>query len=175
MRAENPIAITAYLGRNPEAPALLEALARECGIRVAEFNPVSLNISRNSPCFAGFDPAALMEDADLGLLLDVDVPFIPQSAPRASALRWLQIDVDAIKKDFPIWGFAADLRVQADCMSVLGQVLEIVRAKADESFRARVAKRMARWEAARTQSATRPEPPAPTPAAPDPVPPTHSS
>src|SRR5260370_39616343 len=87
-----------------------------------------------------------MEDADLGLLLGVDVAFIPQSAPRAPALRWLQIDVDAIKKDFPVWGCAADLRVQADCMSVLGQVLEIVRAKADESFRARVATRMARWE-----------------------------
>src|SRR5260370_1606301 len=157
MRAEHPIAITASLGRSPEAPALLEALARECGIRVAEFNPVYLNISRTSPCFAGFDPAALMEDADLGLLLDVDVPFIPQSAPRASALRWLQIDVDAIKKDFPIWGFAADLRVQADCMSVLGQVVEIVRAKADESFRARVAKRMARWEDARTQRRKRAE------------------
>lgn len=157
MRAENPIAITAYLGRNPSAPALLDALARECGIRVAEFNPIYLNISRNSPCFAGSDPVALMEDADLGLLLDVDVPFIPQSAPRASALRWLQIDVDAIKKDFPIWGFAADLRVQADCVSVLAQVLESVRAKADASFRARIAQRMAHWEDARAQRRQRAE------------------
>jgi len=148
MRAQNPIAITAYLGRNPRAPAMLDALARECGIRVAEFFPIYLNMPRDSPCFAGFDPAALMADADLGLLLDVDVPFIPKDAPRASSLRWLQIDVDAVKKDFPIWGFAADLRIQADCASVLEQVLQIVRAKADASFRARVAKRMARWEGA---------------------------
>jgi acetolactate synthase-1/2/3 large subunit len=151
MRAENPIAITAYVGRNPQAPAVLEALAQECGIRVAEFNPIYLNMSHNSPCFAGFDPAALMEGADLGLLLDVDVPFIPKSTPRASALRWLQIDVDAIKKDFPIWGFASDLRIQADCAIVLGQVLAIVRSKADESFRSRVAQRLARWEGANAQ------------------------
>src|SRR3954470_16435564 len=78
MAAENPIALTAYLGRNWQAVPVLDRLARTCGIRVAEFNSIDLNIPQDSPCFAGFDPAPLLEDADLALLLDTDVPFVPQ-------------------------------------------------------------------------------------------------
>src|SRR6266568_5115687 len=85
MAAENPVALTAYLGRKPQAVAVLDRLARTCGIRVAEFNSIDLNISQASPCFAGFDPLPLLEQADLGLLLDSDVPFIPQYAKRVGA------------------------------------------------------------------------------------------
>ena len=41
---ENPIALAAYLGRKTNAVALLDRLARTCGIRVAEFNSIDLNI-----------------------------------------------------------------------------------------------------------------------------------
>jgi acetolactate synthase-1/2/3 large subunit len=144
LAAEHPIAITSYLGRRPEAPAVLDALARECGIAVYESHAFHVNIPRDSPCLAGFEPGHALEAADLGLLLDVDVPWLPQFAKENPRTRWVQVDVDAVKKDFPMWGFAAELRVQGDCATVLGQVLEIVRAQADASFRARVAQRMKR-------------------------------
>ena len=149
LAAKNPIAITAYLGRKPEAVAVLDALARECGIRVFEFNPTYLNIPRDSPCFAGYDPKAAIAEADVGLLLDVDVPWIPKYVADNPALRWIQVDVDAIKKDFPMWGFPTELRVQGDCATVLAQVLEIVRARADAGFRASAVKRIAGWEGER--------------------------
>jgi len=149
LAAENPIAIASYLGRKPEAVAVLDALARECGIRVFESNPVYLNIPRDSPCFAGFDASEAIAEADTGLLLDVDVPWLPKHVPDKPDLRWIHVDVDAIKKDFPMWGFPTDLRVQGDCAMVLGQVLELVRAGADADFRARAAKRIAGWEVMR--------------------------
>ncbi len=155
LAAANPIAIASYLGRKPEAVAALDALARECGMRVFESNPVYLNIPRDSPCFAGFDASSAIAAADLGLLLDVDVPWVPQRVPDDLRTRWLHIDVDAIKKDFPVWGFPTDLRVQADCATVLGQVLEIIRAEADANFRARAAQRIAGWEANRLERAQR--------------------
>ena len=155
LAAENPIAIASYLGRKPEAVATLDALARECGIRVFESNPVYLNIARDSPCFAGFDAGAAMAGADVGLLLDVDVPWLPKFVEDNRAIRWVHVDVDAIKKDFPMWGFATDLRLQADCATVLDQVLEMVRAEADAGFRARVAERIAGWEGARQARARR--------------------
>ena len=145
LESHNPVAITAYLGRKPQAVAVLDALARECGIRVIEFNPLYLNIPHDSPCFAGFDPAAALADADLGLLLDVDVPWLPQSVPDRPQLAWIHVDVDAVKKDFPMWGFPSDIRVQGDCATVLAQVLEIVRAKADAGFRRRTGDRVASW------------------------------
>jgi acetolactate synthase-1/2/3 large subunit len=118
MAADNPIALTAYLGRKPQAVAVLDRLARTCGIRVAEFNPIDLNMPQDSPCFAGFDPLPLLETADLGLLLDSDVPYIPQYAGRAGAIKWIQVDIDPLKSDFPMWGFPTDMRIQGDCAVV---------------------------------------------------------
>jgi acetolactate synthase-1/2/3 large subunit len=155
MAAENPIALTAYLGRKPHAVAILDRLARTCGIRIAEFNSIDLNISQASPCFAGFDPLPLLETADLGLLLDCDVPFIPKYAKRADALKWIQIDIDPLKSDFPMWGFATDMRIQGDCATVLQQVLDAVEARADDGWRRRVTQRIASWGGVREQAAQR--------------------
>jgi len=155
MAAQHPIALTAYLGRKPRAVEVLERLAQTCGIRVAEFNSIDLNISQASPCFAGFDPLPLLETADLGLLLDSDVPFIPQYAGRAAAIKWIQIDIDPLKSDFPMWGFPTDMRIQGDCAIVLQQLLEAVEARADDAWRRRVAERIAGWSDARGQAATR--------------------
>jgi acetolactate synthase-1/2/3 large subunit len=149
MAAKNPIALTAYLGRKREAVEALERLAQLCGIRVAEFNSIDLNISQASPCFAGFDPMRLLEEADLGLLLDSDVPFIPQYARGVDAIKWIQIDIDPLKSDFPMWGFPTDMRIQADCATVLRQVFEAIEARADDAWRKRVAARMASWSGAR--------------------------
>jgi len=155
MAAENPVAFSAYLGRKREAVATFDRLARACGIRVCEFNPIDLNVPQDSPCYAGIDPTPLMEEADLGLLVDTDVPFVPQSAKRAGAIKWIQIDIDPLKADFPMWGFATDMRIAGDSGVILGQVLAAVEARADDTYRRRVAARIASWSGAREALAKR--------------------
>src|SRR5882757_8293516 len=155
MAAENPVAFAAYLGRKPEAVAVLDRLVRPTGIRVAEFNAIDLNIPQDSPCFAGADPLPLLEHADLGLLLDSDVPFVPQYAKRANAMKWIQIDIDPLKADFPMWGFPTDMRIQGDCAIVLQQVLDAVEARADDTYRRSVTERIASWSSTREASAKR--------------------
>jgi acetolactate synthase-1/2/3 large subunit len=145
MAADRPIVVTSYLGRKPEAVQALQALAALCGIRVFEFSPSYLCISRTSPCFAGFDPGVSMASTDVGWLLDVDVPWLPKFLQDNPQTHWTQVDVDAIKKDFPMWGFATDLRVQADCAAVLRQVADLVRARADAAYHQKVAERIAAW------------------------------
>jgi acetolactate synthase-1/2/3 large subunit len=151
MKAAHPMIVTSYLGRKHEAVVALEALAWECGIRVYEFMPMTMNISRNSPCFDGFDPAKGLAKADLALLLDIDVPWLPKFTQPKPETRFIHIDVDPIKKDFPVWGFPTDVRVQADCAQALMQILQVVRAEADEAFKRRVAARMVRWPKAREE------------------------
>jgi acetolactate synthase-1/2/3 large subunit len=155
MAAENPVAFAAYLGRKPQAVDVLDRLARSCGMRVAEFNSIDLNIPQDSPCFAGFDPLPLLAEADLGLLLDSDVPYVPQYAKRSGAIKWIQIDIDPLKADFPMWGFPTDMRIQGDCAVVLQQVLDAVEARADDGYRKRVAARIASWSGAREASTKR--------------------
>ncbi len=153
MAASQPIAVTSYLGRKADAVAALEDLALLCGVRVFEFSPSYLCLPRNSPCFGGFDASKALAGADVGLLLDVDVPWLPKFVKENSATRWTHIDADAIKKDFPMWGFATDMRVQADCATVLRQVSALVRAQADAAFHDKVAKRVAGWAAANLERA----------------------
>ncbi len=153
MAAANPVAFTGYLGRNPEAPPILDALARAVGMRVVEHMPVSLCLPRDSPCHAGFDPRALAAETDLGLILDVDVPWVPLTTRENPDATFIQVDVDPLKRDLPMWSFPAHHRVAADCATVLAQVLGIVESRADDAFRARVAARIASWAPAREERA----------------------
>src|SRR5260221_2957194 len=127
-------------GRNPEAPALIQEVARTAGIRVLEAGPLYLNISRGSPCCAGMMPA--IAEAEVGLLVDVDVPWIPKHTKENAQTWWAHIDVDVVKECFPIWGFASNARVQGDSVLILKQLLEALKTKATPVFRDAVAKRM---------------------------------
>jgi acetolactate synthase-1/2/3 large subunit len=80
---------------------------------------------------------------------------VPQSTGNAGAITWIQIDIDPLKADFPMWGFATDMRVAGNSAIILAQVLEAVEARADEAYRKRVAVRIAGWDGARKQSARR--------------------
>lgn len=151
LEARHPIAITSYLGRNAEAVCLLDELARACGIRVYESNPVHLNLPRDSACFAGFEPEPALAQADLGLLLDVDVPWLPKYVAARDTPRWIQIDVDAVKKDLPLWSFPSELRLQADCAAVLREVLAAVRQQASPAYREQAAQRLAEMAQQRAQ------------------------
>ncbi len=135
-----PVMVTSYAGRNPEAPALIEELARFAGIRVFEANPLYLNISRTSPCFAGMMPD--IAEADVGLLVDVDVPWIPTQTRENPQTWWAHIDVDVVKECFPIWGFASNLRLPGDSVMILRQLLEALMSKATPAFRQAAAKRV---------------------------------
>ena len=152
LAAQYPLLITSYAGRNHAVPALLDELARLTATRVVEFNPLYLNIPHDSPCFAGHLASPHVEQADFGLMLDVDVPWIPKyTQPRAGSV-WAQVDVDVNKRDIPMWGFPADLRAEGDSTRALAQLIEAVKRKSDKTHQVRVGTRLA---AMRDEAATR--------------------
>ncbi|MGH8661236.1 MAG: thiamine pyrophosphate-requiring protein, partial [Burkholderiales bacterium] len=142
LAAKHPILITSYAGRNPRAPGLIEELARLAGIRVFEFNPLHLNIARNSPCFGGTMPGRHVAEADVGLLVDVDVPWIPSDTRESPQTWWAHIDVDPVKERSPIWGFPSNLRLPGDSTLVLAQLVQALAAKATPAFRDGAARRV---------------------------------
>jgi len=141
MRSDNPMLVTAYAGRNREAPALIEKLAALCGMRVCEFNTIYLNIRRDSPYFGGYNPAAFTEQADFGLMVDVDVPWIPKTTRVNPNAYWAQLDVDAIKRDIPMWGFALNARIEGDSVRLLTQLIEVIESSATPEFKTKAAAR----------------------------------
>ncbi len=142
LAAQYPILITSYAGRNLRAPGVIEELARLAGIRVFEFNPLHVNIARNSPCFGGTMPGRHVAEADVGLLVDVDVPWIPSDTRENPRTWWAHIDVDPVKERSPVWGFPSNLRLPGDSVLVLAQLIDAVKAKATTAFREAAARRL---------------------------------
>lgn len=140
--SEDPLLVTAYAGRNVRTPALIEELALLTGMRVCEFNTVHMNIRHDSPCFGGYAPGPFAQQADVGIMLDVDVPWVPKTTHVNPQAWWAQIDVDAIKRDMPMWGFATDMRIEADSEKVLTQLIDAVKALVTPEFERRVAHRL---------------------------------
>ena len=142
LAAERPLLITAYAGRNHATVAVLDELARFAGIRVVEFNPLYVNLPHDSPCHGGFMPAKALADADVGLLVDVDVPWIPSDMPDNAATWWAHIDVDAEKRNFPMWTFPGNLRLPGDSHRILSDLLAALKERGDAGFKARAVDRV---------------------------------
>ena len=152
MRSENPMLVTAYAGRNHKAPALIEKLAMLCGMRVCEFNTIYMNIRRESPYFGGYNPAAFTEQADFGLMVDVDVPWIPKTTRVNPNAYWAQLDVDAIKRDIPMWGFPLNARIEGDSVLLIAQLIDIIEASATPEFKTKAAARGLALQTAHAQN-----------------------
>jgi acetolactate synthase-1/2/3 large subunit len=138
--AKNPLLITGYAGRDPAASEAIERLSALAGIRVVDFLTFT-NIGRSFPHFGGFQPDHLA-DVDVGLLVDVDVPWIPIADQANPATFWAQIDIDVLKGASPMWTFPAHLRIQGKSSRVLEQLYDAVLKAATPGFRAAASKRI---------------------------------
>jgi thiamine pyrophosphate-dependent acetolactate synthase large subunit-like protein len=128
--AENPLIVTGYSGRNLRSPPELVKLADTIpGLRVCD-------ASGSDMCFPFSHPAALgfrystheaTKEADVILILDCDVPWIPFRNPPQDSARIFHVDVDPLKSLTPISFFAAHGRWKADRFAVLRQLNEHIR------------------------------------------------
>jgi len=141
LAAQNPILITSYAGRNPDASRAIEELAALAGIGIYESNFVN-NIAHEGPCFLGFVPDRQLPEADLGLLVDVDVPWFPRDVQHRDGSFWAQIDVDVLKSGSPMWTFPSNLRLQGDSARILTQLLANLKEIATPKFREAAAARV---------------------------------
>lgn len=123
--AQEPLVVTGYSGRNHKAPGELVKLADAIpGLRV-------LDTGGSDMCFPathrgslglryGVDPA--IRTADVILVLDCDVPWIPtQCRPKDSA-KIYHIDVDPLKMQMPVGWIEADGTYRADSYTALAQL-----------------------------------------------------
>jgi acetolactate synthase-1/2/3 large subunit len=125
--ARAPLIVTSYLGRNPAAVGALLTLCERLGIGVLESVPNYVNFPHDHGLYLGnqwnepFQNAALAE-ADVVVVIDSDVPWIPSlSAPKSSA-RIYHIDVDPLKMQMPLWYIPASERFAADAATALQQL-----------------------------------------------------
>ncbi|MHB9287906.1 thiamine pyrophosphate-requiring protein [Halobacteriales archaeon Cl-PHB] len=123
--ADRPLVITSRLGAGPDAADRVESLvdfAEAAGAGVVEHNPSVLNFPRSHDLHAGFVPKDAYTEADLLVLADNDVPWVPAHGSPADDVPVVQVDTDPTKATFPHWDFRVDQTVQADPARTLAAV-----------------------------------------------------
>src|SRR5918911_907030 len=122
--ADAPLAVVGNVGRHPEAVQPLVELADRLGMRMVDRRG-PLNVPFDHPLVVD-DAEAAIREADVLLLLDVDVPWIPRQVTPAAGARIAQIDIDPLKETIALWGFPVDLPMQADTSKALPELLAAV-------------------------------------------------
>ncbi len=125
--AENPLIITTEMGRNTAAVGHLSDLAERFAIPVVTYRPRYVNLASDHPMHAGTEPEPYLSQADVVVIIDSDVPWIPaHEAPRDDATI-VQIGVDPGYSRYPIRGFPCDLGITAEssaAVRLLAEALE---------------------------------------------------
>lgn len=152
--SERPLLLTAYAGRNPETPPHLAALAELLAIPVVE-QRLRVNLPTDHPMHLGFSPGPLLADADVVLLLDRDVPWIPRDGTPPPSCRIGHVDLDVVKQDIPIWGFPVDLPIEADSAKALPKMVTLAQEMLTDDDQARIAARRERLGAAHAEQRAR--------------------
>jgi acetolactate synthase-1/2/3 large subunit len=131
-KAENPLIITSYLGRNKESVGELVRLSERFAIPVTEAVSSYMNFPTEHPMFFGGMSFAFLEEADLILAVDCDLPWTPAHIRPKDNCRIFYLDTDPIKDNIPLWYVRADKFLRTHSGIALRQLNELF-AKAGEA------------------------------------------
>src|SRR2546421_2705557 len=112
-RAQNPVLITANGGRTLDPAQAIQQLAETFAIPVVHYRPRYLALSTEHPMHCGWDPHALLKEADLVLVVDCDVPWIPKEGQPRPEAPVIHIGTDPLFARHPPRGFRTHLALTA--------------------------------------------------------------
>ena len=124
--SEKPLIITTASGAAAMGP--LGRIAEKYALPVVTQRQRSVCLPTSHPMHMGYDPEGLIQDADLVIVMDADVPWIPaEQQPRADA-RFVSMGEDPAFKRYPMRSFPTDLAITSNTASAL-ELLEQALAK----------------------------------------------
>ncbi len=112
--AERPLVITSAAGRDEASFAALTRLADRWALPVVAFHQRYQPLPASHPMFQGAQPRPLLSDADLVVVLDCDVPWIPQLEAPPAACRVAHVGPDPSYAAYPMRSFPCDLTLSGD-------------------------------------------------------------
>jgi acetolactate synthase-1/2/3 large subunit len=113
-KAEFPLIVTSTIGRNPAAVTELAALAEEFALPVVQAEARDFNLPSDHPMNLGFEAGPWIGKADVIVVLDSVMPWIPAgNGPRRDA-RIIHIANDPLATRYPFRETDADLLIAGD-------------------------------------------------------------
>lgn len=128
--AERPVLVTTRIGRRPNGLAAVTRFADVAAVPVIG-RPETVNIDSDHPLArmdAG-EATPLLEQADLVLVVEADVPWIPRQTHLAAGARAVHIDPDPVHASMPLWTYPLDVAATADGAVALGQLADALEAR----------------------------------------------
>ena len=107
--AQHPLLITASGGRTQDSARAIEQLAQMLAVPMVHYRPRHLAVSTEHPMHCGWDPHPLLKQADVVLVVDCDVPWIPKEGKPKLDAKIIHIGPDPLFASYPLRGFRADL------------------------------------------------------------------
>src|SRR5262249_5196423 len=126
-RAEFPLIVTSSAGRSRAAFDELATLAEEFALPVVQNEARDLNLASNHPMNLGYVAAPFLARADVILVIESIVPWIPCSiAPRRDA-KIIHISPDPLPHRYPFREVEADLLITAEAHAALSSLRTALR------------------------------------------------
>ncbi|KUL83991.1 hypothetical protein ZTR_07079 [Talaromyces verruculosus] len=129
IKAEAPLVITGYLGRNHQAVKNLIGLVDIVkGIRVFDSEIREVCFPADHPAWVtrGTGAAKVVQSADVVLVLDADVPWIPTRVQPSPSAQIFHIDLDPRKEKMNLFDIGATATFHADSATALSQITDYI-------------------------------------------------
>ena len=129
-RAERPLLVTANGGRTIAEAQAIARLAETFAIGVVHYRPRHLALSTEHPMQLGWDPHEELKTADLVLVVDCDVPWIPALGGPPEDASIVHIGPDPLWSRYPLRGFRTDVALTGRVASTVDRLTERIAAHA---------------------------------------------
>ncbi|MFM1816803.1 MAG: hypothetical protein RLZ98_3498, partial [Pseudomonadota bacterium] len=110
-KAENPVIITNWGGRNAGIMPALVDIGDKYAIPVVEYRNRYVAMPPRHPMHQGFNPDPFVKKADAILVIDCAVPWLPSKVTPSESCKVVHMAPDPLYTFVPIRGFPADLAI----------------------------------------------------------------
>ena len=132
-QSERPLLIASSVGRLPEETEALGRIADSFALPVVAHTPRYLCLPTDHPMHCGFDPAPYLEEADLILVIEADVPWMPAVKAPPAATRVAHIGEDPAFLRYPMRSFPSHLSIAADPSAALSALEAALASRAERN------------------------------------------
>src|SRR5262249_62000282 len=118
-KAEFPLLVTSSVGRVPAAVTALAALAEEFALPVVQAEARDMNLPTDHPMHLGHNPGALLPKADVVIVIESVVPWMPRNHQPRHDAKVIHIAADPLATRYPFRECEADLLIAGSSLAAM--------------------------------------------------------
>jgi acetolactate synthase I/II/III large subunit len=118
-QSKRPLAIVSSVGRDAREAEVLGRIAERFALPVVAHTPRYVCLPTDHSMHVGFDPTPLLEEADLILVIECDVPWLPSVKAPMPDTRIAHVGEDPAFARYPMRSFRSDLSITAGAGAAL--------------------------------------------------------